>query len=126
MVFDLNQEQYASFRINDLSSILVENTGDNDIRLTSTDLDRDYIIPAKTKMYLFIGIIPKDVLIENVGSNCEECRVKISKIKSDGVNLSYDKLEEITTTPSKGYYIHGGYLDSPMIKLIVKESGFLY
>jgi hypothetical protein len=52
MVFNLNQEQYASFRINDLPSILVENTGDNDIRLTSTDLDRDYIIPAKTTMYL--------------------------------------------------------------------------
>ena len=124
MVFNLNQDQFVAMKINDVSSILIENTGDNDIKLTSTDLDTYYIVPAKTKMYVFIGILPKDLLIKNIGANGEECRVKINKIESAGVNLSYDKLEEITTTPSKGYYIHGGYLDIPMMKLIVEESGF--
>ena len=124
IVVNLNKQQYASMRFNNTNSIYFENIGDNDIELYSVDTQRYYIIPAKSSKYIFIGIGPIDVLFTNVGNNGDECKMKINEIKSPGVNKEFEQLEEIKTTPSEGYYIHGGYLTSPELKLIVEESGF--
>lgn len=124
IAFDLNENQCIVMRIDELDSVFFENMGDNDLIFKSSARDGIFTIPAHSKDYVFFGVGPKEVFFENAGSNGSACKIKINKIVSAGVDLSYDELEEITTTPTQGYYISGGYLPSPHVKLIVEESGF--